>query len=71
LENLSVADVEGLVLVSVGFLAAVGRELVGDLGHGADVVFAQRFECVVAGANASEEGLDVREWSGEIRRGIG
>jgi hypothetical protein len=54
LQDKSVADVEGLVLVGVGLLAAVGRELVGDLGHGADVVFAQGFECVIASANPSE-----------------
>ena len=40
LQDFGAFDVEGLVLVGVGLLGAVGGELVGDLGHGADVVLA-------------------------------
>lgn len=62
--DLGVADEEGLVLVGMGLLAAVGGELVGYLREGEDVVLAQGFEREVVGADAREESLDVGEWGG-------
>jgi hypothetical protein len=66
LKDFKILDVEGLVLIGVGLLAAVGGELVGRNGHGADVVFTQALESDGTRANPSDDRVDVGERSGEV-----